>query len=161
MESLFRKRLLLVAFLVGMLLPLAAQSTQVVVSLNDGTEQTFYMSEEDRMYFEDNQKLVIELIYTKDVVKFKLDDIRKITCHETEGTAENLENQVSIFPNPVHNTLMLRNLSGKQMVSIYSIDGRLMKTFEVNGGQAIDVAEFPVGLYLVKTQSATLKMIKL
>ena len=113
------------------------------------------------MYFEDDQKLVIELIYTKDVVKFNLNDIRKITCHETESTTESAENQVSIFPNPVHNTLILRNLPGKQTVSIYAVDGRLMMTFKALGDQAINVSELPSGLYLVKTETQTLKMIKL
>ena len=160
MKSSIKRGLLLIAICLGMLIPLAAQSTQVVVMMNDGSEQTFAMSEADRMYFEDNETLVIEMLAIKNVVRINLDDIRKIICHEMEGTAEN-ESQVVISPNPVHDVLLIRNLSGKQTVSIYAIDGRLMKTFEANGDQAIDIAELPVGLYLVKTQSSTHKIIKL
>lgn len=161
MKPLFKRGLLLCALFFGLLFPVAAQSTQVVVTLNDGTEQTYFMSEEDRMFFEDNQNLVIELLATKNVIRISLDDIRKITCHETESTAENAENPVSIFPNPVHDVLTLRNLQGKQMVSIYALDGRLTMSFEAIADQPMDIAELPVGLYLVKTQSTTLKMVKL
>ena len=46
-------------------------------------------------------------------------------------------------------------------MSIYAIDGRLMKSMEVRGDQDIDISDLPMGLYLVKTPSCTLKMIKL
>ena len=77
------------------------------------------------------------------------------------GTDENPDLSLSIFPNPVHDVLSFRNLQGKQTISIYAIDGRQMKTIEVSGNQSIDISELPIGLYLVKTQSQTLKMIKL
>ena len=90
-----------------------------------------------------------------------MSDIRKITCEEEVGLPENQAAAISILPNPVHDVMMLHNLDGKQTVSIFAIDGRLMKAFEVSGDEAIDVSAFPVGLYLVRTQSSTLKMIKL
>lgn len=161
MKPFFKRVLLLAAFIIGAMFPLAAQTTQVVVAMHDGTQQTFYMSEEDRMYFEDNAKLVIEEGITKSTVKIPLADIRKITCHEMEGTAENADDNVSIFPNPTTNTLIIRNLSGKQTISIYALDGRLMKAFEVSGDLTIDISDWATGLYFVKTKSSTLKMVKL
>ena len=161
MKRLFQRGLLLAAFIFGLFFRLAAQSTQIVVFLNDGTEQTYDMVEADRLYFEDNTKLVIEQGAYKNTVTIPLADIRKITCSETENTTENTDLALSIFPNPVHDVLTIRNLQGKQTISIYALDGRRMKTIEVTGNQSNDISDLPIGLYLVKTPAQTLKMIKL
>ena len=119
------------------------------------------MTEADRLYFEDNTKLVIEEVATKSTTTIPLADIRKITCEEYVVTEENQDQSLAIFPNPVNDVFMLRNLASTQTVSIYAIDGRLVKSFEATEGQTVSISELPVGLYLVKTQSCTLKMIKL
>ena len=161
MKRLINRGLLLLALILGMAFGMEAQSTQVVVTLNDGTEQNYTMTESDRMYFEDNTILVIEINEYKNTVRIPLADIRKLTCLETEGTHENEATALSIFPNPVHDALVIRNLQDSQTVSIYALDGRLMKTFAASGEQAIDISDFAMGIYLVKTESATLKMFKL
>ncbi len=161
MKRIFQRGLLLAVFILGLFFRMAAQSTQIVVFLNDGTEQTYNMVDADRLYFEDNTKLVIEQGAYKNTVRIPLADIHKITCSETVSTEENSDLALNIFPNPVHDMLTFRNLQGKQTISLYAIDGRLMKTFEVSGNQSIDISELPIGLYLVKTQTQTLKMIKL
>jgi hypothetical protein len=161
MKRLFKHGLMLSTFIIALVFSSKAQSTQVVVTLNDGTEQNYAMTEADRMYFEDNTILVIEMGEYKNTVKIPLADIRKLTCLETEGTNENNATALSIFPNPVHDALVIRNLQGSQTVNIYALDGRLMKTFTASGEQAIDISDLAMGIYLVKTESATLKMIKL
>ena len=161
MKQIFHRGLLLIAFIFGLFFHLAAQSTQIVVFLNDGTEQTYLLTEADRIYFEDNTKLVIEEFSTKSTVTIPLADIRKITCNETVGTSENPDLALEVFPNPVHDVLTFRNLQGKQIINLYALDGRLMKTFEASENQSVDVSDLPFGLYLVKTQTQTLKMIKL
>lgn len=161
MKHIFQRGLLLAAFIFGLFFRMTAQSTQIVVFLNDGVEQTYNMVDADRLYFEDNTKLVIEQGAYKNTVTIPLADIRKITCSETENTTENPDLALSIFPNPVHDVLTFRNLQGKQTISIYALDGRRMKTIEVAGSQSIDISDLPIGLYLVKTPTQTLKMIKL
>jgi hypothetical protein len=56
---------------------------------------------------------------------------------------------------------MLSNLNGNETIQIFALDGRLMKSVEASEGQLIDISELPIGLYLVKTEHQTLKMIKL
>ena len=53
------------AFILGLAFHLAAQSTQMTIHFNDGSERSYYMSENDRVYFEDNETLVVELAPTK------------------------------------------------------------------------------------------------
>ena len=161
MKQLFRRGLLLIMLTIGMVYGMTAQSTQMVVTMNDGSVQTYSMMESVRIYFEDNTYLVIEEGNGKELVRIPMSDIRKITCEEEVGLPENQAAEVSILPNPVHDVMVIHNLDGKQVVSIYAIDGRLMRTFEASSNEAIDVSAFPVGLYLVRTQSSTLKMIKL
>ena len=160
MKSIFKRGLLLLAFILGLAFHLAAQSTQMTIHFNDGTERSYYMSESDRVYFEDNETLVVELAPTKSD-RFNLADIRKITCAETEGVSEVSNASVQLFPNPSHDAFLLRNLNERQTVSIYALDGRIMKSFETTVDQWIDISDLPIGLYLVKTEHQTLKMIKL
>ena len=164
MKQIFQRGLLLVTFILGLVFPLAAQSTQMTIYLNDGTERSYFMTESDCVYFEDNETLVIEIaIYGKGVRsdRFNLADIRKVTCTETEGISEPSNTSVYLSPNPTHDAIILHNLNGKETIQIYALDGRLVKSAEVTGGQLIDISDLPNGLYLVKTELCTLKMIKL
>ena len=164
MKQIFQRGLLLATFIIGLVFPLAAQSTQMTIYLNDGTERSYFMTECDRAYFEDNETLVVEIaVYEKGVRsdRFNLADIRKITCTETEGISEEANTPLWISPNPTHDAFILHNLNGKENIQIYALDGRLAKSAEVTGDQPIDISDLPAGLYLVKTESCTLKMIKL
>ena len=160
MKYLLQRGLLLAALFMGFAFSLTAQSTQMIVTLNDGTEKSFTMAENDRVYFENNTSLIVEQGTATDVIP--LADIRKINCSEVLGSqSENTMANVSLTPNPVHDVMMLHNLDGVETVSIYSIDGRLMKTFETAGEEFINTEDLAKGLYLVRTKSCVLKMIKL
>ena len=161
MKQLSRLVLLLGVFILGTFAQLSAQSTSMSVFMNDGTIQTFNMQEEDQVYFSENTYLVIEQVSVSSVTNISLAEIRKITCEEVIDIPENQAPSVIILPNPVHDVMTLRNLNGNQKVQIYSISGQLVRSFETNGDQSIDVSGLSIGLYLVRTQSCTLKMIKL
>lgn len=151
---------MLAAFTLGLFFHLSAQSTQMTIYMNDGTERIYYMTEGDRVYFEDNEWLVVSIAPTKSD-RYNLAEIRKVICSETEGMIEETDASVFLSPNPVHDAFMLHNLGDKQPISIYALDGRLLKSLEAASDQPIDISDLPVGLYLVKTESRTLKMIKL
>ena len=164
MKRFLQRGLLLMAFILGLVFHLAAQSTQMTIHLNDGTERSYYMTESDHVYFEDNETLVVEIaVYDKGVRsdRFNLADIRKITCTEPEGILEETNTSLWLSPNPTNDALMLHNLNGKETIHIYALDGRLVKSLEAVSDQLIDISDLPVGLYLVKTELCTLKMIKL
>ena len=165
MRRIFQRGLLLAAITFGMAFHLAAQSTtQMTIHLNDGDERTYYMTDSDRVFFEDNETLIVEIaVYGKGVRsdRFNLADIQKVTCAELESISEISGVSLSLTPNPVHDAFFLHNLNGKEAIQVYALDGRLVMSAEVNEGQPIDISELPIGLYLVKTESCTLKMIKL
>ena len=161
MKRLFQCGLLLAAIIFGLAFHLTAQSTQMTIYLNDGAERTYFMTPSDRVYFEDNEILVVETTVTMRSDRYNLADIRKITCAEAVGVQEKSGTSPFLSPNPVHDAFMLRNLDGEETVRIYALDGRLMKSMEVTSEQHIDISDLPIGLYLVKTERQTLKMIKL
>lgn len=162
MKHLFRRGLLLAVLISGLVFHLAAQSTLMTIHMNDGTEHAYYMTESDRAYFEDNETLVVEIVVNAKSDRYNLADIQKITCHEVEGIAEDNAKNTVIFPNPVHEILLFQNLTGsKETIHIYALDGRMVMSVEAIENQPIDISDLSNGLYLVKTQSCTLKMIKL
>lgn len=163
MKHFFKRGLLLMALTLGLVFHLTAQSTLMTVHMNDGTERSYQMTENDRVYFENDETLVVEIALYEAVRsdRFSLADIRKITCQEVEGVSEGSYTSVCLVPNPVHNAFMLRNLNGKESIRIYGLDGRMVISIEAYDNQLIDISDLPVGLYLVKTEHQTLKMIKL
>ena len=161
MKQLIQRGLLLAALTLGMAFHLVAQSTQMTIFMNDGSERSYIMTESDRVYFENNETLVVEITVNAKSDRYNLADIRKITCAETEGVSEASGTEVYLSPNPVHNTVMLRNLNGKETILIYTLDGRMVMSVEASENQLIDISALPIGLYLVKTEHQTLKMIKL
>ncbi len=161
MKHIIKRGLLLTALIMVLAFHLTAQSTQMTIYLNDGNEKSYLMTPSDRVYFEDNETLVVEITVNTKSDRYNLADIRKITCAETEGVVEASGGRVCLFPNPVHDVVMLSNLNGNKTIQIFALDGRLMKSVEASEGQLIDISELPIGLYLVKTEHQTLKMIKL
>ena len=164
MKRIFKRGLLLAIMTLGMLFHLSAQSTQMNIYMNNGDEMSYIMTENDRVYFDNNETLVVEIaVYNKGLRsdRFSLADIRKITCHEVEGVSEDPNTSVCLVPNPVHDAFMLRNLNGKETLHIFTLDGRMVMSVEASENQLIDISGLPVGLYLVKTEHQTLKMIKL
>lgn len=59
---------------------------------------------------------------------------------------------ISVYPNPVKNTLYLRGLSGGETVSIYNVAGQLQSSQQINnaGTQPIAVQSLAKGLYYIK-----------
>lgn len=161
MKRFFRLGWLLVAFLASFGNPLKAQSTVMNVLMNDGTAQTFFMDDSDRVYFSDNTYLVVEQDDAASVTQIQLADIRKITCEETQKVTDNQNPAIILTPNPAHDMVVFRNLNGSHEVRIYALSGQLVKSFEATDGQPVDVSDLPIGVYLVKTPSSTLKMMKL
>ena len=161
MKRIFQRELVLSILILGLSFHLAAQSTLMTIHMNDGTERIYNMSENDRAYFEDDDKLVIDITISAKSDRFNLADIRKITCNSIEGVPEETNAPLWLSPNPVHDAFLIHNLIDEQSISIYTLDGRIVKSLESTGEQKIDISDLPIGLYLVKTEHQTFKMIKL
>lgn len=163
MKHPMKRILLVVALLFGALFQMSAQNTYVhlIITMNDGAEETFDMQSTSFMYFESDDNLVITTGDGLSYVRYPLSSIRKITCHEMEGTPENANLGVALSPNPAHDRVTFRNIQGTQTAKIYAQNGRMVKSFSITEGQSVDVTDLPTGLYLVNIGYCTFKMMKL
>lgn len=154
------KVLTLLCFMAGFMLQSNAQNVTLVVTNTNGTEQTYQLTEESQLHFENGERLVIENANGSNVT-LQLSDIRKIVCSEMVGTEENAASKLQILPNPSHNQVILKNLSGNCQGHIYTLDGRMVKAFEAFEGMMLDISDLSEGMYLLNIDGQTLKLMKL
>lgn len=96
--------------------------------------------------------------------EFSYVQVKRITFKD--GTAVktvDAADQVVIMSNPVRESLLLKGgelLYGKD-INLYSITGMHVLRVPAWNGETIDVSHFAPGVYIINTQSATLKFVKL
>ncbi len=73
----------------------------------------------------------------------------------TAASELNAENELELFPNPVVQNLSVfaPGTSTIQSVQVYTLDGRLVKQFELNAQGVYDVSFLEDGMYLLKAES--------
>lgn len=141
---------------------LSAQTdVYATITMNDGSTQNYHLDENCQIKFGSEDFLWIITPDGKESIQIALNDIRKITFDDLAGTNEDVANTFGIFPNPFHNQFVVKGLVGTSTMSIYAIDGRLVRQCQVENGQVIDLAELNSGLYLVNIGTQNLKMMKL
>ncbi len=160
MKKVILKALTLLCFMAGFMLQAKAQNVTLVVTNTNGTEQTYQLTEESQLHFENGERLVIENASGTNFT-LQLSDIRKIVCAEMTGTEENAVSKLQIFPNPSHNQVFIKNLSGNSQGRIYTLDGRIVKAFEASEGMMLDISDLSEGMYLLNIDGQTLKLMKL
>lgn len=144
----------------GFMLQANAQNVTLVVTNTNGTEQTYQLTEENQLHFENGEILVIETANGSNVT-LQLSDICKIICSEMVGTEENTASRLQIFPTPAHNQVIIKNLIGNSQGHIYTLDGRMVKAFEASEGMTLDISDLSEGMYLLNIDGQTLKLMKL
>lgn len=160
MKHAFLKALLLLLFLTGFLSHGTAQNVTLVVTTTEGTEHIYQLTEEGQLFFENGERLVVE-DGTGTTATFQLANIKKIVSTEVTGVNESTASDLQLVPNPARNNFLIKNLQGSCQARIYTLDGRLVKSFMVNEEQLIDISDLAPGMYLLHIDGQTLKMMKL
>lgn len=155
-----KRFLFLTALTLLWLLPSHAQSVEIraLVTLNNGEEQLYVLDENDQLAFEGQQTLLITDLGTTH--RINIDDIRKIEFVDITNTNESQANTPFLYPNPVEQYLLLGNIEEGQTVSVYSLEGRLLRTFKANPNEPIDLGNLPSGLYILRILDKNLKLLK-
>ena len=73
-----------------------------------------------------------------------------------DGTAEISNPAISIYPNPTSDFIFIENIE-PQLVTIYSLDGKLVKTVE--NANVIDVKDLNEGMYLINIDGTVKKFV--
>jgi len=161
MRICFSKLLILCAFLFGTAFFATAQGTSVnlVLTMTNGEEQSFLLSDQSQLSFEGGERLVI--IDGNSTQSFELSQIRKMVCSELTDVDDNTLSKLQLFPNPSHNSFVIKGLQGSRPARIYALDGRLVKSFEAAEGVSVDISELSTGMYLLHINGQTSKLMKL
>jgi hypothetical protein len=157
----FLKRLFfLTAWTLLWFLPSHAQSVEIrtLITLNNGEEQLYVLSESDQLAFEGQETLVIT---TQGLThRISIDDIRKIEFVDLTGTNEAQTDGPFFYPNPVEKYVAIGNLETPQNVRVYSLEGRLLFEKQVSANEPIDLGNLPSGLYILRILDKNLKLLK-
>ena len=103
-----------------------------------------------------SEKMESEFVYS-DVVKIAYKYCGRTTINDP--TAERTPSKIGQMDN---NLLVVSSLNGEASVRIYTLDGKLVRKIRNtdNGTCRIDLSMLPKGIYLVKTDTITYKIIK-
>jgi hypothetical protein len=155
-----KRFLFLMALTLLWFLPSHAQSVEIraLVTLHNGEEQLYVLDENDQLAFEGQQTLLITDLGTTH--RINIDDIRKIEFVDITGAQESQANTPFLYPNPVERYLAIGNIEEGQTVSIYSLEGRLLRAFKANPNEPIDLGDLPSGLYILRILDKNLKLLK-
>ena len=151
--------LVLAIMFIGNMLNAQQFEIHAVITKTDGSELLYDLNESDRISFPNDEILVIT--QNGSDIQIPISEIRKVTFDEILATTDNGTENIGISPNPVSNAFTISGINDSQQLSIYSIDGRLVKHETVDSGQSIDICELPQGLYYVNINKQNLKLIKL
>jgi len=69
------------------------------------------------------------------------------------------ENTISLFPTPVVSRLYISNISERDLIRIYAINGRLVKTQNYNSN-GINLNDLPGGMYILEVNNSYHKFLK-
>lgn len=76
-----------------------------------------------------------------------------ITIPQTTQLSETeLEKNLQVYPNPVAKNFTIKNI-GESVVYIYSLNGALVKQFQISGNAQVDVSDLPNGVYVLKLEN--------
>lgn len=147
---------------IGIYIGLNAQNV-VVVENNDNTTQTFALGEQGEMLFTENNDSLVVRISENDYTSFLLSEINKIYfVHVSSVSDIDVQNTMFVYPNPARDFIKIaNNCQENQILSIYSIDGRMLVKQNYSANEGIDISSLKEGLYIVKLNGQTFKFSKL
>ena len=156
----FKRLFFLTAWSLLWFLPSHAQIVEIraLLTLNNGEEQLYVLSENDQLAFEGQETMVIT---TQGLThRINIDDIRKIEFVDITNTNESQAANPFFYPNPVERYFAIGNIENDQTVGIYSLEGRLLLEKQVGANEPIDLGNLPSGLYILRILDKNLKLLK-
>ncbi len=147
---------LLTVFCVG---TRAAQVETLVVKLKNGSETAFFLKDKPQVKFEGTN---LKVTSSAGDATFALADVLQFTYdkRDTSGINETVTEPTGvIFKDDV---LVVSQLKVNAVVSVYGLDGILVRQWKAPhaGTFRLSLSELPSGLYLVKVDNITYKIMK-
>ena len=147
---------MLLALPIGML---ADSQNTLVVKLKNGAETAFFLKDKPNVTFEGTD---LKVVSDKETVTFALSDILRFTYGKKDPSGID---EMVVDPTGVSyedGVLVISQLKQGVSVDIYSLDGKLVRQLKAyrSGTYRLSLSELPTGLYLVKADNITYKIMK-
>lgn len=137
-----------------------AQSYEFIIQMNDETEIVWNSESLQNVYFENDSILIVVEKVSGYTHPYKFSEIRKIYFQSDVSVNDFcFEENLFVFPNPAKDNIKIVGVEGQE-IEILSADGKVIRK-EHYDGKNIDVSTLPQGVYLIKTNSQTLKFNKI
>ena len=148
--------LMLLALPIGML---ADSQNTLVVKLKNGAETTFFLKDKPNVTFEGTD---LKVVSNKETVTLALSDVLRFTYVKKDASGID---ETVVDPTEVSydgGVLVISQLKQGASVDIYSLDGKLLRqlTAHHSGTYRLNLSELPKGVYLVKADNVTYKIMK-
>ena len=148
--------LMLLALPIGML---ADSQNTLVVKLKNGAETAFFLKDQPNVTFEGTN---LKVVSQKETVTFALSDVLRFTYVKKDASGID---ETVVDPTEVSydgGVLVISKLKQGASVDIYSLDGKLVRQLKAyrSGTYRLSLSELPTGLYLVKADNITYKIMK-
>lgn len=142
----------------GFLCTAFAQEITFTIVKTNGTTAGYVMRSDSKIYYSDTQ---IFIKSNGETVSYNLSELRKAFFSVNDDVNEVENQQFAIFPNPATDVLKINNLSDNQHVTIYSIDGKMVKKFTMSAEAEINISDLQPGLYIIGVGNEFSKFIKM
>lgn len=156
-----KTKLTLMAMLVFAAISTWAQTTpQLVVWQKSGEKVYFNLNEMPETTFENG---ILVITTSNATVHYQLDNIIRYTYEGVQATGVDLKpSERAVIISKDGDSVTMRNLRNGATVSVYSANGTLIEQRKATDGQplTISVGQHPAGVYIVKTETETIKLMK-
>lgn len=148
---------------VGLLLitySLSAQ-TEVVITNRNGEVSTVFVAELGKIYFSSDKMLVDE--GNGQVDEFLFSEIQRVNFNALNVGVKNLSQNahVRLYPNPSDTYFRIITDEEKSLhLQLYSLLGQLILDKDVLPDESVNISDLQSGIYFVKVNDVTLKLLK-
>jgi len=141
----------------------SAQST-VSITKTNGTVSRYTVQSTGSISFAGDY-VVIKESGTSSAQSIPMSAIRNMKFSDNSNGIEDAisgqQSAVSLYPNPAQNYCVVRGTDGEQMkVTVYSMTGAKMIDTTVENEGRIDISSLTTGVYMVKINNHTTKLVK-
>lgn len=138
----------------------AMAQSGVVVQYTTNQEQAFILNDQGKIYFSGSNLMIAQSNGRTQTIA--ISDIRKLYFQTNLSISEDItvDNNIILYPNPAKDQIKLSNIKAHTLISVYSMDGKLLINQFSSPDQIINVGNLQKGLYIVKVNGETFKLIK-
>lgn len=150
----------IISFMLSLITYSAMAQYGVVVQYTTNQEQAFILNDQGKIFFSGSNLVINQS--NGQIQTIAISDIRKL-YFQTNLSINNdiaFDNSIILYPNPATDNIKLSNIKNHSLICIYNMDGKLLINQFSSSDQSINVGSLKKGIYIVKVNNKTFKLIK-